>query len=212
MQAIRLLACDPNVKSLDFFGLQDETNLAAWQAGLMRADGTTRPSYDAVKTELATSHGNCAGTPQVWRHTTGVVGVVPRFDARKTLPARFTAWSFSLGVQENALFTAGLFRLPGTTLTAKSKTLITRALTTGTAALKPVLKLSGRALAPFGRTVTFPRKLEKAGVYVYAIRLSPEMNAQRVTVVMGKPFRVGAKPAPAGKKPKPKPKPGQKKH
>ncbi len=61
-QAIRLAACDPAVKSLDFFGLEDETDLARWQAGLIRADGTTRPSYDAVKTELATSHGTCAGT------------------------------------------------------------------------------------------------------------------------------------------------------
>ena len=194
-QAIRLVACDPAVKSLDFFGLEDETALERWQAGLMRADGTTRPSYDAVKTELATSHGNCAGTPVTWKHTTAVVGAAPRFDAHKTLPAKFTAWSFPLGVKENALFTAGLFRLPGTTLTARSQTLIGKALTgKAPATMKPVLKLSGRALAPFGRTVTFARKRVKAGVYVYGIRLAAEMNPQRITFVTGKPFRVGAAP------------------
>jgi hypothetical protein len=201
-QAIRLLACDPAVKSLDFFGLEDETNLAAWQAGLMRADGTTRPSYDAVKTELATSHGACAGAPATWKHTTGVVGAAPRFDARKRLPAKFIAWSFPLGVKENALFTAGLFRLPGTTLSARSRTLIGKALA-GKAprAMKPVLKLSGRALAPFGRTVTFARRRVKAGVYVYGIRLTAEMNPRRFTFMTGKPFRVGQGPQ-ARKKPK----------
>ena len=204
-QAIRLLACDPAVKSLDFFGLEDETDLSAWQAGLIRADGTTRPSYDAVKSELATSHGNCAGTPATWTHTTGVVGVAARFDARKSLPARFVAWSFPLGVKENALFTAGLFRLPGTTLSARSRTLIGRALAVKAPAketMKPVVKLSGRALAPFGRTVTFARKRVKAGVYVYGIRLAAEMNRNRVTFTTGKPFRVGAAPK-AKKKPPP---------
>ena len=130
-----------------------------------------------------------------WTHTTGVVGAAPRFDARKTLPAKFTAWSFPLGVKENALFTAGLFRLPGTTLSARLRTLIGKALAVkAPATMKPVLKLSGRALAPFGRTVTFARKRVKAGVYVYGIRLAAEMNPQRVTFVTGKPFRVGAAP------------------
>jgi hypothetical protein len=190
-----LLACDPAVKSLDFFGLEDETDLSAWQAGLIRADGTNRPSYDAVKSELATSHGNCAGSPTTWTHTTGVVGVAARFDARKTLPARFVAWSFPLGVKENALFAAGLFRLPGTTLSARSRTLIGRALAVkAPGTMKPAVKLSGRALAPFGRTVTFARKRVKAGVYVYGIRLAAEMNPNRVTFMTGKPFRVGAAP------------------
>jgi hypothetical protein len=194
-QAIRLLACDPAVKSLDFFGLEDETDLSAWQAGLIRADGTTRPSYDAVKSELATAHGNCAGAATTWTHTTTIVGATARFDARKTLPARFVAWSFPLGVKENALFTAGLFRLPGTTLSAKTRAQIGTALTVkAPKTMKPVLRLAGRALAPFGRTVTFPRTRERAGVYVYGIRLTAEMNGQRVAFLTGKPFRVGAAP------------------
>ena len=51
--AINLLACDPSVKSLFFFLLEDESGLAGWQAGLLRADGSARPSYDAVKSRLA---------------------------------------------------------------------------------------------------------------------------------------------------------------
>jgi hypothetical protein len=198
-QAIRLLDCDASVKSLDFFGLEDETDLGAWQAGLIRADGSTRPSYDAVKSELATSHATCAGAPVTWKHTTAVVGVAPRFDARKTLSAGFVAWSFQLGVRENALFTAGLFRLSATSLSARSRTLIGSALAVKTPkTMKPALRLTGRALAPFGRTVTFPRKRMQAGIYVYAIRLAAEMNPKRVTFVTAKPFRVGAaaKPAP----------------
>jgi hypothetical protein len=203
VQAIRVLACDPSVKSLDFFGLEDETDLAAWQAGLIRADGTTRPSYDAVKAELAASHGGCAGAATTWKHTTAVVGATARFDARTTLPAGFVAWSFPLGVKENALFSAGLFRLPQAALTARTRTQIAAALAVkAPKSPKPALRLTGRALAPFGRTVTFPRKRMRAGVYVYAIRLAAEMNAKRVTVLTGKPFRVGgaAKPKPAAKK------------
>ena len=140
-----------------------------------------------------------------WKHTTGVVGVRRASTRARTLPARFTAWSFPLGVKENALFTAGLFRLPGTTLSARLRTLIGKALAVkAPATMKPVLKLSGRALAPFGRTVTFRASACKAGVYVYGIRLAAEMNPQRVTFVTGKPFRVGAAPKAKKKLPPPK--------
>ncbi len=50
---LRYVACDPAVEAVLFFGLQDEPNLDRWQAGLMRADGSARPSYASVKAELA---------------------------------------------------------------------------------------------------------------------------------------------------------------
>jgi hypothetical protein len=207
-EAIHLLECDPSVRSLLFFGLQDETDLARWQAGLIRADGTRRPSYDAVKTELASSRGNCTTTPITWRHASGVVGASTRFPARRILPAAYRAWSFALGVKENATFTAGLFRLPRAVAAPQWRGVMGLALSGArTAALQPVLRLSGRAKAPWGRTVTFrPRKV-KAGYYAYGIRLAAEMNPARVAVVMSKPFRVGKidrKHKPKVRKPKPK--------
>ena len=53
---------------LSFFHLIDETDLDRWQSGLERADGSHRPSYDAVKQTIAQTHGNCPTTPVSWRH------------------------------------------------------------------------------------------------------------------------------------------------
>jgi hypothetical protein len=204
-QAIRLLACDPSVRSLLFFGLRDEADLSRWQAGMVRADGTRRPSYDAIKGELATSNGACVGTPATWSHAPGVVGVAPRFDRRKVMDARFRKWGFSLMNEENASFTAGLFRQTAAKQTAAWKTLVTRTLAGRTSGVKATLKLSGKAKAPWGRTVTFRQTRLKPGYYAYAIRLAAEMNPARISIVFGPTFRLGPLPpkhkAPARKQP-----------
>jgi hypothetical protein len=192
IQSIRLLACDPNVKSLLFFGLQDERDLTRWQAGLVRADGTTRPSFDGVKTELGASHGACTGKPVTWRHVTKVIGVSARFPSRRLVPASFKNWSFAVGVKENATFTAGLFRLKSAVAAPQWRDLMGRSLAgASVASLSPTIRLSGRAKAPWGRTITFRPTRVKAGYYAYGIRLAAEMNSTRVSVVMSKPFRVG---------------------
>jgi hypothetical protein len=58
---LKQVACDPSVDSVLFFGFQDEPDLDRWQSGLMRADGSKRASYDAVKATLAQTGGRCAG-------------------------------------------------------------------------------------------------------------------------------------------------------
>ena len=58
---------------LSFFHLVDETDLDRWQSGLERADGSHRPSNDAIKQTLTQTHGNCPTTPVAWRHLTTVV-------------------------------------------------------------------------------------------------------------------------------------------
>ncbi len=68
---VRSIACDPSVRSLLFFGLIDEANLARWQAGLVRADKTRRPSWATVRAALA---AGCSSKQAVWRHTESVVG------------------------------------------------------------------------------------------------------------------------------------------
>ena len=69
-ELLRYVACDPAVEAVLFFGLQDEPNLDRWQAGLMRADGSVRPSYASVRAEIAANGGNCPTTQRVWRHST----------------------------------------------------------------------------------------------------------------------------------------------
>src|SRR5215218_558896 len=58
-QAIRYLACDASVRSVLFFLLRDEPDLERWQAALVRADGSRRPSFDSVKGTVAQTGGRC---------------------------------------------------------------------------------------------------------------------------------------------------------
>ena len=96
-----------------FFGLRDEPNLARWQAGLMRADGTPRPSYSSLKSVLARTGGECVGRMRSWRHATAVDGASATFRSERRLPRRVRSWSFLASADEDARFDAGIYRLRG---------------------------------------------------------------------------------------------------
>jgi hypothetical protein len=68
-----------------FFMLIDEPNLDRFQSGLIRVDGSKRPSYFAVQRAISGTNGSCAGKQIAWRPTLTVVGA--RVDFGK-LPAR----------------------------------------------------------------------------------------------------------------------------
>jgi hypothetical protein len=84
-QLIALMACDPNVALLNFFHAVDETNLAAWQSGVVLPDGTRRASFGAVKDAILANQ-QCHGNQSEWRHGEQVVGAAAMF---KTLPRSF---------------------------------------------------------------------------------------------------------------------------
>jgi hypothetical protein len=79
-QLIALMACDPDVALLNFFHAVDETNLAAWQSGVVLPDGTHRASFAAVKDAILANQ-SCHGKVHEWRHVTGVVGARALFRA-----------------------------------------------------------------------------------------------------------------------------------
>ena len=108
---VRYEACDPSVDALLFFGLRDEPNLARWQAGLMRADGSLRPSYRSVQAVLSETGGNCVGKMRVWRHSTTVQGASAAFPSGRRLPTRIRSWAFTATAGEDARFRAGVYRL-----------------------------------------------------------------------------------------------------
>ena len=108
--AVRYLACDASVQSVLFFLLRDEPDLDRWQAGLVRADGSRRPSFDAVKTALAQTKGTCAGQMRSWRHSTTVEGARVRFPAGRVLPARRLMLALVANAEEDALVEASLYR------------------------------------------------------------------------------------------------------
>jgi hypothetical protein len=109
-QAIRYLACDASVRSVLFFLLRDEPDLERWQAGLVRADGSRRPSFDSVKGIVAQTGGRCLGRMRSWRHSTKVAGAKVRFPKKRVLPARRLTLAVVLNAEEDATVQAGLYR------------------------------------------------------------------------------------------------------
>jgi hypothetical protein len=169
---LRYVACDQAVDSVLFFGLEDEPNLDRWQAGLMRADGSPRPSYNAVKATIAETGGNCAGTMRSWRHSTTVDGAQATFPRGRRLPSRVDSWSFLASADEDALFDAGIYRVHRGRSGARA------------------LAESGRLSAHLTRYVRFPARRLRPGTYVYSIRFRADANSRRSTRRSSRPFVV----------------------
>ena len=173
---LRYVACDPAVEAVLFFGLQDEPNLDRWQAGLMRADGSARPSYASVRAEIAANGGNCAGTKRVWRHSTTVDGAKATFPKVRRLPRKVNKWSILARADEDAFFTAGIYRVTRGRTRLKAK----------------ALTESGRLTAYRTRFVRFPSRRLRPGKYVYSIRFRAEATAKRSTRKTSRQFVVFA--------------------
>ncbi len=155
-EAIRYLACDASVGSILFFLLRDEPNLDRWQAGLVRADGSRRPSFDSVKAATAQTNGRCQGEMRSWRHTTRVEGVRVKWPRQLRLPARKLALALVLNAEEDARFEAGLFNARG----------------------KRMLKQVGRVDAYRSRIVRFSKRF-RPGRYTLRVTVKADMNVAR---------------------------------
>jgi hypothetical protein len=181
-QIINMAACDPSVRMLSFFHLMDEYDLDRWQSGLVRADGTHRPAYEAVKQTLAATHGECPGTLKSWRHVTKVVKPYVRWgNLRKIRRASNKRWSLVAGAGEEAKFRVGIFKA------GSKKAALTRAITRGRP--KALLGATGMIKAK-KRVVYLPSRKLKPGRYVYVIRMVSTMNPKRSSVFFSTPFRV----------------------
>ena len=71
-QLVRQAACDPDVASLSFFGYRDDGLRTGFQAGLVRADGTARPSAASVQAAIAAA--GCPARPRTWAPGVDVLG------------------------------------------------------------------------------------------------------------------------------------------
>ena len=108
--AIRYLACDASVRSILFFLLRDEADLDRWQAGLVRLDGSRRPSFDAVRATFAETGGRCLGKVRSWRHSKTVDGARVSFPRKRVLPARRLTAALVANADEDAVVDAALYR------------------------------------------------------------------------------------------------------
>jgi hypothetical protein len=109
-EAIRYLGCDASVRSILFFLLRDEADLDRWQAGLVRLDGSRRPSFDAVKATFSETGGRCSGKMRAWHHSKTVEGARVTFPKKRVLPARRLKLAMIVNADEDALVDAALYR------------------------------------------------------------------------------------------------------
>jgi hypothetical protein len=181
---VRFVECDPSVTALDLFHLVDESDLDRFQSGLVRADGTHRPSYDAVKSAIADTGGLCSGVEASWRHATGVAGAAAQFGVGR----RF---GFGVSAKEAAGFRAGIFRAAGRRLSESDRGAMAAALAGSGPAPGLVSRASGVVRAYLPSRVVFPARSLAPGWYVYAVRLAASMNPSRTALLVGSPFRVG---------------------
>ncbi len=180
--SIQLAECDPTVVSLSFFLLSDEPDLARWQSGLERIDGSHRPAYDTVKQAIGQTHGNCQGASATWKHLTQVVSPYAAWgNLKRARSWRNARWTFVAGAREEALFRAGIFPAK-TSRSAIAKRLAGRR-------PKPVLSASGTIKAK-NRVVRFPARRLAPGRYVFGIRMKAATNPARTRVLVSRRFVV----------------------
>ena len=156
--AIRFLACDGSVNSVLFFLLRDEPNLDRWQAGLIRADGTPRPSFESVKAAVAQTSGHCQGSMRSWRHSTRVEGARVKWPVKLKLPARKLTLAMVVNADEDSSVEAGLFNARGTR----------------------VMKQSGNVDAYRSRIVRFSKRF-RPGRYSFRVTVKAKLNPGRQT-------------------------------
>ncbi len=176
---MELAACDPDVESLLFFPLLDNTDIrSGFQSGLLFADGVGKPAYLAVKAKIASSQGACQrgipGIARTWQHTTQVIGAVAKFGS-----------GIQPSASEDVTYKAAIFPASGSTTTSLSRAL-------ASATVHADASIGGSFRAYYHPEVTFPGVALPAGSYVYAIRMTSQVNPGRTTTFVSKPFTVGS--------------------
>jgi len=162
-EIIGRFSCDPRVSMLLFFHWIDEYDRDRLQSGLLRADGTVKPSYYAVP---AARDAGCALGTTAWWHTTGVMGARPTWQPTP-------AGSFSLAADEDFTYVASAVSL----LKGGTKgwgVAVASARGVGHAYWSVPVKLTGAPL--------------KRGRYQYLVTVRSTTNPERVTVLSSPPF------------------------
>ncbi len=181
-QLVRSAECDRTLKDLFFLPFIDETSLSGFQSGLLRADGTERPSYLSVTNTIATTDGRCVGRRVVWKHARTVLGARVFFHglAVPKVSARQRAWGFAVTTAEDARYVATVVPV---SRSARATTDVPRA---------PLAKMRavGYAKANWTPLVRFPKRHLPRGRYAYRVVLQAAFNPARKRVVVSRAFVV----------------------
>ena len=181
-EVIGTFACDPAVTDALLLHLVDDPDLGRFQTGLLRLDGSERPSYAAVQKAIAAAR-NCNAEAK-WSHATGVVGAKAIFGARDH-PATKAIFGISTRAQEEAGAKAGMFRgrpeKPGRDEVALARP---RDAPQWRGADDDEARQGGHKPRP-----EFHGQLNP-GYYVYGLRLTASMNRNRSRTFVSKVFRI----------------------
>ena len=162
---LRRAACDPDIAQVNIFGFRDDSLRTGFQAGLVRVDGTQRPSAGAVHTSIAGPPCETAGT--AWRPARSVLGA-------KAPVVRVTQDAIGVGVTALEAASARVCLLAGAhTLSSARRVLAARSASVG--CTTTVVTQNRWA------TVWLPRL---AGRSTVAVRLAAETNPARSTTVV----------------------------
>jgi hypothetical protein len=181
-QLIRAASCDSSIKALFFMPFIDETSLSGFQSGLLRADGTERPSYTAVKSAISATHGHCTARAVAWKPAKTVLGAHAMFRGLATPKSsvRQRAWSFALRTAEDSRYVATV--IPAAQRARAGVGSLTTPL--------PLLRAAGVARANWTPLVRFPKLFLAPGRYAYRVELRAAFNPARRKVFVSSTFVV----------------------
>jgi len=183
---LRSFACDPAVADVLLFLLIDQQDLRRYQSGLLRIDGSKRPSFDSVRRAIP-QLGKCA-VLRKWRHTEHVIGARVDFGNMTSVRASQTVFGVSVTAGEDATAKAGLFsvRAPDAAIDRKS---LAAALDRSPVAGGPLLSDGRRVRARFLPRLELHGTLAP-GYYRWVVRLRAAMNPARASLFVGRVIRV----------------------
>ena len=184
VKLVQLAACDPSISGLYLLHLQDDPDLERFQSGLLRADGSSRPAFAAVRNAVLRARRGCAGKRITWRHARTVVGARAGFGpvSKPSWQTR-RSWGFTVSAGEEALYRGAIYRAPATART------LARSLSTKRSP-GALATTSGRMRAGWRPRVSFRGVRLRPGRYVYAVHVRASMNPRRARMFVSRVFVV----------------------
>jgi hypothetical protein len=183
---LRYFACDPAVADVLLFLLIDQQDLRRYQSGLLRIDGSKRPSFDSVRSTIP-QLGDCAARRK-WRHTEHVSGARVVFANKTSVRASQRVFGVSVTAVEDATAKAGLVsvRAPDAAISRKSlAAVLDRSPVAGGPLLSDVRRVRARFLPRLEVHGTLAH-----GYYRWVVRLRAAMNPARASLFVGPVIRV----------------------
>jgi hypothetical protein len=192
--AVRLAYCQPYVEAYFNFLLRDQSELHAWQSGVLWADWTPKPAYAALaRANSQVASGSLDCDRMKWSPPPGPTGTVanvfppPRADVhvlRALWPKarrfnwRHRLWRFRIATAEDATYQARLVR-------------VGRGAGALTASSSAVFRHAGKLRRAYVSFVTFKRRRLRYGRwYRMEILVTSVANTARTTRLVGPRFYV----------------------